>query len=180
MADPFKVSVEINEDLPIDEFLDQLDWELRSKALANALKQASIIVKENAIPRIPRSRETGTSNKKSERQKRADARRKPLADSIDFKIKPYEDGRVFVAIVGPAEESGVKGTTAHAHLVELGHRAYYWSKYPSSRKPFVDAKRWLAPAVDSTQHRQQNAVFYTLQNAAAKAVKKRNKKTKLK
>jgi len=180
MSDAFKVSVELEENLPIEDFLEQIDWELRSKVLAAALKQASIIVKEDAIPRIPRSQETGSSKKKSQKQKRADARRKPLADSIDFKIKPYDDGRVFVAIVGPAEEAGAKGTTAHAHLVELGHRAHYWSKYPASRKPFVEAKRWLAPAVDSTQQRQQNAIYYTLQNAAAKAVKKRNKKTKLK
>lgn len=180
MAKAYSYSVETFEDISIESMLEQIDYLNRSTVIARALRRAANIVKENAIPRISRSEQTKTAEKKSAKQKQSDKWRKPLADSIDIVLRTYKDGLVFVALTGPKRESGQRGTTAHAHLLEKGHRAYFWSKQPSTRKTFVEGKRWLAPAIDTTMAHQQDVVLGTLLSAIKSANRKRNKRTILK
>lgn len=225
MADAFKIGVEMFEDLSIESFLQELDWLNRSNALALALRRASEVVQQNAIPRISRSSVTGTAKKKSRQQQRADQRRKPLADSVEVVVRRYADDTVFLAVTGQKLEpdqigKGKKSVVAHSHLLELGHRAVFWGRSNweyrkeqevggfrfkqrsdgtrrsderlirtktvavnvggSTRADFVKAKRWLAPAVDSTKAQQQDAIFGVLKAAAMRAYRKRNKKTVIK
>ncbi len=172
------IRMEAAEDWDLEHYLSQLDIMMRGSVVANALRAAGAIVQTEAVRRIPRSIETGTAKKKSQKQKRRDQQRKPLADSIDIKLKHYDDGRVIVAMVGPKKEGPLKSNVAHAHLVELGHKAHYWSKEPSSRKPFVEAKRWLAPAVDTTQSMQFDAMVGVLEKAVIAEWRKRRRAEK--
>ena len=180
MAKAIKMGIELFEDLNIESMLSELDWLVRGRVLSSALRKAAEVVKLAASPNVPRSSITQTAKKKSQKQKRADQARVPLADAIGFKVKNYGDGQVWVAIVGAEKQKGRVGTTAHSHLLEYGHRAYYWSDEPATRKTFVEAKRWLAPAVDSTKAQQQDAIFGVLKSAMVRAHRKRNKKTVIK
>lgn len=174
-----KMSVEIIEDIPVEEYLARIEWEMRHKVLNRAMRAAAKLVEAAAVPRISRSASTGSSKKKSKKQKAQDAARKPLAESIDIKIKSYADGLRFVAMVGPRKDSTIKGSVAHAHLLELGHKAHYWSKTPATRDTFVRAKRWLAPAVDTTMSQQLETVRMTLERAVKAAARRERKRTKL-
>jgi hypothetical protein len=167
-----KMAIEssISEDIKIEDYLQRVDLLVRGKALADALKAASKIVQKDAQARIPRSDRTGTSKKKSKKQRDRDMLRKPLADSIAIKMVSKNDGMLHMAITGQKLEPHMKGkdrknTTAHGHLLEFGHKAYFWSDKPATRKTFVEAKRWLAPAVDSTQIQQNQAVISSLEKS---------------
>lgn len=160
----------ISEDVPLEDYLKRVDLLVRGKALADALKAAAKIVQKDAQKRIPRSDRTGTKKKKSRLQQQRDMLRKPLADSIAIKMVSKKDGQLHMAITGQKLEPHMKGrdrknTTAHSHLLEFGHKAHYWSDKPATRKTFVEAKRWLAPAVDSTQTQQNQAVISSLERS---------------
>lgn len=174
-----KMSVEVIEDIPVEEYLAKIEWEVRHKVLNRALRAAAKLVQAAAVPRISRGAATGSSKKKSKKQKARDAARKPLAESIDIKIKSYADGLRFVAMVGPKKDSTMKGSVAHAHLLELGHKAHYWSKTPATRDTFVRAKKWLAPAVDTTLTQQLEAVRGTLERAVRAAARRERKRLTL-
>lgn len=174
-----KMAIEVIEEIPVEEYLEKIEWEMRSKVLARALREAAKLVQAAAIPLVPRSAITGSSKKKSRKQKARDAARKPLAETIEIKVKSYDDGLRFVAMVGPRKDSAVKGSVAHAHLLELGHKAHYWSKTPATRDTFVRAKRWLAPAVDSTRTQQIEVVRGTLERAVKAAARRERKRLKL-
>lgn len=170
-----KMAIEssITQDVPLEDYLKRVDLLVRGKALANALKSASKIVQKEAQKRIPRSSVTGTSKKKSRKQKDRDKSRKPLADSIAIKMVAKNDGRLHMAITGQKIEPEMKGSkktaTAHSHLLEFGHKAFFWSDKQSTRKAFVDAKRWLAPSVDTTRSQQQQAMVSSLERSIAGA-----------
>jgi len=173
------MSIEVIEDIPVEEYLTKIEWEMRHKVLARALRESGKLVQAAAVPRISRSEVTGSSKKQSKKQQARDAARKPLAESIDIKVKKYDDGLRFVALVGPRKDSSIKGSVAHAHLLELGHKAHYWSKTPATRDTFVRAKRWLAPAVDTTMSQQLETVRTTLERAVKAAARRERKRLKL-
>lgn len=170
MASKMKIESSISERVPVEDYLKRIDFLVRGKALADALKAGSRVVQQDAQKRISRSDKTGTAKKKSKTQQARDRMRKPLADSIAIKMVSKNDGMLHVAITGQKLEPHMQGrdrknTTAHGHLLEFGHKAYFWSDQPSSRKTFVEAKRWLAPAVDSTRPQQDQAVIASLERS---------------
>lgn len=170
MASSMKIETSITEQVPVEEYLKRVDLLVRGKALADALKAGSKVVQKDASKRISRSDKTGTAKKKSKAQRDRDRMRKPLADSIAIKMVSKRDGTLHIAITGQKLEPHMmgrdrKGATAHGHLLEFGHRAHFWSDEPSTRKVFVEAKRWLAPAVDSTRPQQNQAVIASLERA---------------
>lgn len=168
------IETTISQDVPLEDYLKRVDLLVRGKALSDALKSASKIVQKEAQKRISRSSQTGTAKKKSRKQKERDLARKPLADSIAIKMVQKNDGQLHMAITGQKIEPHMKGkdrknTTAHSHLLEFGHKAYFWSDKPSTRKTFVEAKRWLAPSVDTTKTQQNQAVVSSLERSIAGA-----------
>jgi hypothetical protein len=170
MAKAMAIETSITEGVPIEDYLKRLDWLVRNKALADALRAGSKVVQKDAARRIPRSDKTGTAKKKSKAQRDRDKLRKPLADSIAIKMISKNDGTLHIAVTGQKIEPHMQGrdrknTTAHSHLLEFGHKAHYWNKEPATRNTFVQAKRWLAPAVDSTKPQQQQAVVASLERA---------------
>ena len=171
----------IGETFPLERLLSELDILVRGKALEAALKAASKIVSDEASRRISRSSATKTADKKSQKQKRADATRKPLADSIGVKVIRKKNDSVFIAVTGQKLEPSQKGgrrrsVVAHSHLLEFGHKGYLWSKKASTRKSFVEAKKWLAPAVDTTLESQQMMVIEKLDKAIRRQHRQRGGK----
>lgn len=211
----------IGETFPLERLLSELDILVRGKALEAALKAASKIVSDEASRRISRSSTTKTADKKSQKQKRADATRKPLADSIAVKIIRKKNDSVFIAVTGQKLEPSQKGgrkrsVVAHSHLLEFGHRGVFWKRSNwqfgsekqetgfryrlradgtrrtderrirfaraatlvggNSRKDFVEAKKWLAPAVDTTLESQQMMVIEKLDKAIRRQHRQRGGK----
>lgn len=204
-----KLQIESNfaENFKVEEYLQQIDVFVRHQALPKAINAASKIVVKDAKNRVSRSSVTGTAKKKSKKQREADDRRRPLADSIGTKVVKKKDGEVVIGITGqkllPEQIGRKKSVIAHSHLLEFGHRGVFWKrtnwryeekvedggfKYRQrrdgtrqsderrtrrvrvavlvggqTRRDFVEAKKWLAPAVDSTQTQQHQAIVSTLQ-----------------
>jgi hypothetical protein len=214
MANKMQIETAISEDFPLEKYLQQIDLLVRHKAIPVALRAASRIVIADAKKRVPRSSKTGTAKKKSKTQQQADARRRPLADSLATKIVSKRDGEVTIAISGQKllpHEYGKrkKSETAHSHLLEFGHRGVFWKRTNwqfgtrqedggfryrlradgtrrsdertirsvrvatlvggQTRKDFVEAKRWLAPAVDATRAQQHQAMVAALEKMIASA-----------
>lgn len=170
MAKAMAIESSVKEGVPIEDYLKRLDFLVRGKALAAALKAGSKVVQKDASVRISRSDKTGTAKKKSKSQRERDRMRNPLAESIAIKMVSRNDGTLHIAITGQKLEPHMRGrdrknTTAHGHLLEFGHKAHYWSREPATRNTFVQAKRWLAPAVDSTRTQQQQAIVTSLERA---------------
>jgi hypothetical protein len=208
------IEVDLKESFPIEEYLKDIDLFVRHKAIPTALRAASRIVVAEAKRRAPRSSKTGTAKKKSKSQQQADARRRPLADSLATKIVSKRGGEVTIAISGQKllpHERGKrkKSETAHSHLLEFGHRGVFWKRtnwvYETkqeeggfryrlradgtresdekrlrtvrvatlvggqTRRDWVEAKKFLAPAVDTTKTQQHQAMIVSLEKMIAGA-----------
>jgi hypothetical protein len=208
MANKMQIEASVAEAFPLEDYLQRLDIMVRHQAIPTALRAASRIVVADAKKRVPRSSKTGTAKKKSKSQQQADARRRPLADSLATKIVSKRDGELTIAISGQKllpHEMGKrkKSETAHSHLLEFGHRGVFWGRSNwqfgtkqeiggfryrlradgtrrsderairsvrvatqvggQTRRDFVEAKRWLAPAVDATQAQQRQAMVAALE-----------------
>lgn len=148
--------IQINESVNLGKYLNKIDVAVRDVAKQMALEAAGRIVAQKAASLAPIGKQTGTSAKKSKRQRERDAKRKPLHKAVDLVTRKYKRGKKQVVVVG-----AVKPHAPHGHLVEGGHEGVFWGKR-FTRQSHVAAKRWLAPAVDSTQSQQHDAIVSTL------------------
>lgn len=160
--------VTISETVKMEDYLSRLDFLMRGNAVSSALNAAGKVVVKAAKQNLDshRSERTGTGEKQSVKAKAARAKRKPIADSIATIVRRYRDGLLFAAIVGAR-----KPYQTHGHLLEDGHVGHFWRKKGTigpTRLGVVQAKRWLAPAVDSTRSQQDAAVIKSLENSIAR------------
>lgn len=164
---------------------------LGEKILDRSLAAAAKPVVAAAKATAPRSKLTGTGLRQSKKQQAESP--KPLADTIGFRVVNYPATGVVVAVVGPQHPAG-----AHGHLVEKGHKAFYWGrssgytreadlyslgkarknktgtgrskrhKRYSGAGARVEGKEFLAPAADSTRAIQQSELIRVLSTEIAK------------
>lgn len=142
------VVIKIEDDGQAEQFLDNLERKLRGPALDKALKAAGKVVKNEALPNIPRSSDTGTRELWSAALRGTRAGVKPHADSIGVLVRQYTDA--FVLVVGAQYPAG-----ALAHLIEGGHELVAWGQ-PTNHT--VPGHPYLEPAAEATQQ-QQTAEF---------------------
>lgn len=155
-------AVKITRDSNLDKVLEQIPWEVRHKAIKSCLAAASRVAVRAAKAAAPRNKDPN--------HKPAN---KPLAETITAVYRDYGESNKFLFIVGPAYPAG-----AHGHLVEGGHKvvnrktraggqsARYQPK--EGRKSFVEGKKWMAPAVDSSRPQQEKAFETKLAKELAK------------
>ena len=124
---------------------------MRATGLAKAARAGGNEVAKDARKRAPR----GNPSHKPEK--------KPLHKTIGTVIREYANG-VVMAVVGPKYPEG-----AHGHLVEEGHEIV--TKGPEKRRTglFAKIKKFLAPAGDTTQVQQRNAVYNSLRKTIKEA-----------
>lgn len=150
-------NIKISEDIDLDYMLGNLPIQLRQKAFSAAINSACRVVVREAKRRVPIG------------DKSHNPQTKTLVDTITHVVRKYNDGRTLLGIVGPGYPVG-----AHGHLIEDGHdvkvsRGQRKGKSPLSGKDRVEAKKYLAPAVDTTQSKQDDAIINTIQRYIKKA-----------
>ena len=135
-------SVKITETANLEKILAELPIALRGKALKAIVKKSVAPTAKEMRRRAPV--ETPNLNRPQD---------KPLKKTIITKIKEYRQGGMVMAIVGPSHQEG-----RHGHLLEAGHKIVPrgqakggTSNRGGNQVGEVDAKPWMAPAVDTTQ-----------------------------
>ena len=141
----------VKETADLDQLLSQLPTGMREDAYAEALTAAGNIAKT----RMRHLASIGDPNHNPQA--------KPLHKTFAVKVTDYQNGDVWVAIVGAEYPAG-----AHSHLVEEGHEVYRrGSKGDSARgqkrKPLtgkakVEGKYFMATAIDQTEAQQDAMV----------------------
>ena len=146
MANTIHVQVDGGDD--IDQWLAQLPFDLRTKALPKALRAAGNVVNVAAREHI---RDPGYPGDK--------AGLVPLQKTIITKVRRYD--RAVVVIVGPHYLGG-----NHGHLVEFGHRLVYKVKKGTDAEEvkvsFVPPYPFMRPAAAETRDEQHEALITTL------------------
>ena len=144
--------IEINGDA-FDKALQAIEQQYRVTALSKAAKDAGEVVAEKARALVP----VGDPRHKPKNP--------PLKDTITVKVKHYNDGLRQVAIVGARRPQG-----NHSHLVEKGHWIRRRGKKGEGPGQWygakVEGKEFLAPAADTTQQQQTQAIVDALRQVA--------------
>lgn len=143
----------------IEHLLAQLPVAFREKAVKKAVRAGMRKYISAARKRAPDGSVTGTSAKKSTKQKNRDANRRfNLKKSLGVKVKGY--GMRVAAFGGPRRPDG-----NHAHLVEYGHEKVLWGRKTSGE---VKGRPFLRPAAEESRFEQRSAMLKTLQKEIKK------------
>lgn len=144
--------VRIENDLAqTDDILKQIPLRMRGTVVKKATRAAAIIsrnqmtriLKDASAPHGPDegmfpgdSKETGTYRKKSRQQRAARDMRISMVKSVRIKAKQYNQGRVYLMMVGPRRPEGNQ-----AHILEFGGVIQLWGtdlQYRLKPRPFME------------------------------------------
>lgn len=137
-----------------DELLSKLPIEIdKHKIIRNALQAVGKVVTKEAKQRVIRGK-----NRRSG---------KHLWQTITYDVRKINQG--YSLKVGAGYPAG-----AHAHLIEFGHEVKSRGPNRKGQPPLtgveqVEAKRWLAPAVDVTQQQQDQTFIETVKHGIQQA-----------
>lgn len=131
--------------------LAKIELALRKKVRGNALRSAAQVVRRRAKQLAPRPGYPGDKPGKPS-----------LRETIAYRTREYRGGSIGVVVVGPRRPEG-----SHGHLVEQGHRIVSKAGVDTGKR--VEAKAFLAPAVDQTKAEQRAAFVAALKRLAEEA-----------
>ena len=133
------------------ELVDQLPLFMQREAARNACLAAARVVAKEAKRRAPSGKRTGTSKLQSDKTKTS--RKKTFKATI----KAFKHRSLIEAHAG----------APLAHLLEHGHKAYYWGHESSD---FVKGQPIFRPAIDTTAAQQEEAIVTKLSSEIDKHV----------